>query len=77
MAVRTGEVHRRGCIWRAGARHKRLSYVGFFSLFSCRNKKRTKIKLPEDQQEILDTYISLCEELEFRRTTLAFLSKNG
>ena len=36
-----------------------------------------KDSLPEDQQEILDTYISLCEELEYRRTTLAFLSENG
>lgn len=36
-----------------------------------------KATLPENQQEILDQYISLCEELEYRRTTLAFLSKNG
>ena len=34
-----GEVHRRGCIWRAGARHKRLSYDDFFGYFLVRRQE--------------------------------------
>lgn len=45
-------------------------------LFACQKQEkeylRIKNSLPNAEQESLERYIALCEELEYRRTCLAF-----